>query len=55
MFRSLGTKKVMIRMETISNINCQPAPDVLPTGEITKAEVSIHIHRWLLLLTPLAG
>lgn len=40
---------VLIRKTFLIN-NCQPAPDVLQAGEITKEEMSIQNHRWLLLI-----
>lgn len=39
-----------IREENVSDDNCHPTPDVLQTGEITKAEMSIQAHRWLFCL-----
>ena len=39
-----------IREENVSDNNCRPTPDVLRTGGITKAEMSIQAHRWLFCL-----
>lgn len=44
----------MLKGKDVSDSNCQPPPDVLQTGEITKAEMSIQAHRWLLPFTVLA-
>lgn len=54
-FRSLGNKLEDDYQSGDYFQYCPPAPDVLPTGEIAKAEVSIPAHRWFLLLTALAG
>lgn len=45
---------LVLKEKNVSDNNCQHPPDVLQTGEITKAEMSIQAHRWLLPLTVLA-
>lgn len=45
---------LVLKGKDVSDNNCQPLPDVLQTEEITKAEMSIQPHRWLLPLTVFA-
>lgn len=40
----------MYYTRNVSDNNCQTTPEVLQAAEITKAEMSIQAHRWLLLL-----